>query len=206
MTIHWAPQFALADLKIVTETEVFSGYSKIKQLQLQHALFEGGTSQPLFRELIVRPAAVAILLYDPEQDKVVMIEQFRVGALSDPEGPWVLEIAAGVMEPNESIEQTVYREVKEETGCEILSLVPICSYLTTPGISNEKIHLYCAKVIAPLNEQIQGVSGEGENIKVWVIDRKEAFHLLSLGKIMSSPAVIALQWLKLNGTSLHFPQ
>ncbi len=52
-------------------------------LTLKHRLFEGGWSREVERELFVRPAAVAVLPYDPERGRVVLVEQFRVGALDD---------------------------------------------------------------------------------------------------------------------------
>ncbi len=207
MITPWASQFRLQDLKILEEKEVFSGYSHIKQFTFQYPLFSGGTSQPIPREVIFRPSAVTVLLIDPAEKKVVLVEQFRAGALSNAAGPWLLELVAGVCEEGERPEETAYREVKEETGCEILSLIPICSYFTTPGISVEKIFIYCGKVKAPqLNHQTFGIVEEGEDIKVCVLSVDEVFQLLAEGKIVSSPALIGLQWLQLNFRTLHFPQ
>ena len=87
----------------------------------------------------------------------------------------------------------------------MLSLIPICAYLTSPGISSEKIIVYCGQVKAPEIGGNHGMIDEGEDIKVWVLKTAEAFRLLFEGHIVSSPAVIALQWLKINQSSLHFP-
>jgi len=205
MGMSWAPQFHLKDVGILKEENVFSGHCQITQFELQFPLFEGGISKPVPRELVYRPPAVAVLLYDPLADKVVLVEQFRVGALREFESPWLLEIVAGVTEPDEPIIDTACREVQEETGCTVLSLIPICSYLTSPGIFGEKIVVYCGQVKAPDMGGHHGLVDEGEDIKVWVLKTEEAFRLLFEGHIVSSPSIIALQWLKINQSSLRFP-
>jgi len=207
MTKRWQPQFGLEALEIVQEKRCYAGFSEVKEFQLHFPLFQGGMSHAVHRELILRPSAVGVVLVDLKREKVVLIEQFRIGALSHVDGPWLLELATGVIDKGEDPETAAYREVKEETGCEILSMVPICTYLTTPGIASEKIHLYCGLVDAPLeNGTICGLEEEGENIKVWTFSFQEAFGLLAAGKIVSSPTMIGLFWLQLNLSSLSFPQ
>lgn len=205
MSMPWAPQFSLKDVVIVKEENVFSGHCQVKQFEFTFPLFGGGVSKPVARELVCRPPAVAVLLYDPDQDKVVLVEQFRVGALGEFESPWLLEIVAGVTEPDEPLIETACREVKEETGCTVISLIPICAYLTSPGIVGEKIIVYCGRIKAPDIAGNHGLVEEGEDIKVCVLKTDEAFRLLFEGKIVSSPAIIALQWLKINQSSLRFP-
>ncbi len=204
MTIQWKPQFVKKEVVLLKEEKVFSGYCQVKKYNLQFPLFKGGLSNPVSRELIHRAPAVAVLLYDPKHNKVVMVEQLRMGALEE-ESPWLLEIVAGVCDGEEDLEVAARREVQEETGCNVLSLRPIFSYLTSPGILDEKIFIYCAEVVAPATGEVHGLVEEGEDIKIHVLSVEEVFELLSSGKIISSPAVIALQWLKLNRASLHFP-
>jgi ADP-ribose pyrophosphatase len=205
MTLSWAPQFHLKDVELLKEKTLFDEYCQIKQFELQFSLFGGGMSKPVVRELLHRPPAVAVLLYDPIANKVVLIEQLRVGALREEGSPWLLEIAAGLTEPDEPFIDTACREVKEETGCTVLSLLPICTYLTSPGISNEKTMVYCGQIKAPAVGGNHGLVEEGEDIKVWVFETEEAFKLLGEGHIISSSAIIALQWLKINQFSLRFP-
>jgi ADP-ribose pyrophosphatase len=205
MSLSWAPQFHLKDVGILKAENVFSGRCQITQFELQFPLFGGGISKPVPRECMYRPPAVAVLLYDPVADKVVLVEQLRVGALREVESPWLLEIVAGVTEPDEPAIDTARREVEEETGCKVLALIPICTYLTSPGISSEKMIVYCGQVKAPDIGGNHGLVDEGEDIKVWVLKTDEAFRLLFEGHIVSSPAIIALQWLKINQFSLRFP-
>ena len=212
MSQSWKPQFKQNDVTILKEKLAYPGYCKVKQLDLQYAMFQGGKTHSIQRDLICRPPSISVLLVAPASEKVVMLEQFRLGAYGQLDSPWLLEIVAGVVDGNDTLSaedniiDTVYREIKEETGCEVLSLLPICNYLMSPGISNEYMHVFCAKVKAPSSGEIHGLSEEGEDIKIHVISMEDVFQCLAEGQIVSSPAVIAVQWLKLNRASLHFPQ
>lgn len=206
MANQWLPQFTHKDLIKLEEKEMYSGYSRVVKYCIQHPLFIGGENRSQTLEAVLRPNAVAVLLYDPDAKKVVLIEQFRIGALNEAESPWLLEIVAGVVSPGEDLEVAARRETEEEAGCQILSLIPVCGYLTSPGYSNEKIFIYCGRVKASEAGGIYGLVEEGEDIKVHVLPIELAFKLMSDGKIGSSPTLIALQWLKINLSSLQFPQ
>ena len=92
----------------------------------QHNVFAGGQSNPVEREMFERGHAAAMLPYDPIEDKVVLIEQIRVGALEH-NSPWQLEIVAGVIDTDESSEEVVRREAVEEAGVEIGKIETITS-------------------------------------------------------------------------------
>ena len=112
---------------VLEKTIGYDGFFRMEKYQLRHELFRGGWSPDITRECLERGHAVAVLLYDPDQDQVVLLEQFRVGALEFPGGPWLLEIVAGIMDdPAETAEEVARRETAEEAGCELLDLLPIC--------------------------------------------------------------------------------
>lgn len=201
MSKAWEPEFSHQDYHILKEEKVYEGYCSIMQYSLEHKLFKGGMSHPLQRELFCRSSAVAVLLYDPEQDRVILIEQIRIGALADPLGPWLLEVVAGLIDAGETPEICARREAMEEAACIIETLIPICHYWVSPGISNEKTMVYCGITKAGQTGQVYGLQHDGEDIKVHIIPAREAFALLKDGKITSASAVIALQWLELNHAS-----
>lgn len=203
MSDFWAPEFTHQDYEILSENQVYDGYCAVKQLNLRYKLFQGGYSHTVKRDLITRSEAAAVLLYDPKRDALVMIEQFRTGALQDMQSPWLLEIVAGIIEPNDTAENTAYREAKEEANCEIFSLKHISTYRVSPGISSEVTHVYCGLVNAPEGPNIHGLIDEGENIKVHILPSDEVIALLNQGKINSASAVIALQWFVINRSSLR---
>lgn len=186
-------------VEIVAQTCGFKGFFRLDKVRLRHRLFSGEMSQTLYRELLVRDQAVAVLLYDPDNDQVVLVEQFRIGALDRPNGPWLLETVAGIVEPNESLEEVAHREAEEESGCAIINdLIHICDYLPSPGGASEVISLYCGRVNSNGVGGIYGVTEEGEDIKVHVLSTQAAFDAVQDGTIDSASPIIALQWLQLH--------
>ena len=89
--------FGAQDVRIVSADVVYEGHFELRKLTLQHRCFAGGWSQPLTRELFERGDAVGVLPYDPTDDSVVLIEQFRPGAMRGTDSPWMLELVAGVV-------------------------------------------------------------------------------------------------------------
>jgi len=177
---------------------LYGGFFKLYRFELKHDLFDGGESPVLTRELLDRHHAAAVLPYDPERDELVLIEQFRIGAGEDPSGPWLIEIIAGLREPDESAEKLIHREAMEEAGCEISHIIPVHQYYSSPGSSNEQIQVYFARTETSGLGGIHGIDEEGEDIRVHVVSSDTAFEWLDQGRINSALPIIALQWFRLN--------
>jgi ADP-ribose pyrophosphatase len=84
-------------VEILDQTVGYNGYFRIERYRLRHRLFSGTWSRELVREVFERGHAAAVLPYDPVLDQVVLIEQFRIGALQTPGDPWLVEIVAGII-------------------------------------------------------------------------------------------------------------
>ncbi len=189
--------------EVLDKTIGYHGFFHMEKYRLRHELFRGGWSPDITRECLERGHAVAVLLYDPDHDQVVLLEQFRVGALEFPGGPWLLEIVAGIMDdPAETAEEVARRETIEEAGGELLDLIPICHYLVSPGGTSESITLFCGRVDASGIGGLSGLADEHEDIRLHVFSRNEALDLLKAGRINSAAPIIALQWLELNRPGL----
>ena len=189
--------------EVLDKTICYSGFFRLEKYRLRHQLFSGGWSPEIVRECLERGHAVAVLPYDPERDQVVLLEQFRVGALDFPGGPWLLEIVAGIIDhPGETTEDVARRETHEEAGGELLDLIPICHYLVSPGGTSESITLFCGRVDASQTGGVHGIAAEHEDIRLLVVSRAEALDLLHTGRINSAAPIIALQWLELNWPKL----
>ncbi len=198
----WSPTFTHNDFRQEAAETLYQGFFRMLRLKLRHKTFAGGEIQ-IQRELFFRDDAVCVLLYDPVLDRVVLIEQFRVGALEHPDGPWMLELVAGIVETGETPAQVARREAVEEAGAALGSLEHIIRYVPSSGATREYIDLFCAMVDSrPLGGDF-GLPHEGEDIRVHLLDAADAFALVSNGKIFNSPAIIALQWLQLNQTRLR---
>ena len=190
-------------VRVIGQDRAYDGYFKIDRYRLAHSLFAGGEGPEITREIFERGQAVAVLPYDPEQDQVILIEQFRTGALGIELDPWLIETIAGIVEPGEAIEDVARREAKEEAGLELLQLQFVTRYFASPGGSTETVDLFVAWVDAVNAGGFFGLADEGEDIKVHVLPFEEALAWLGEGRIKVATTIIALQWLCLNRDGLR---
>jgi ADP-ribose pyrophosphatase len=197
------PQFGAADMEIESITDLFKGFFKLQKYRLRHRLFAGGWSRWFERELLERGHAAAMLLYDPKLDQVVMVEQFRVGAIATSESPWQMELVAGMFGPLEQAEEVVRRESVEEAGIEPARCEKISSYLPSAGGMTERIDLFVGEVDASQAGGVYGLADEDEDILVHVMSREEAYACIETGRVDNAAAIIALQWLALHHQQLR---
>lgn len=190
--------FSHEDVEVIEKTTVYEGFFKMQRYRLKHRLIKGGWSPILTRECFDRGPAVAVLLYDPYKDTVVLVEQFRIGAIDAHEGPWQLELVAGILQKGETPEDVVHREAIEESGSDVLDMEYIIDYYPSPGGCNEKLYLYCGGVDSTGIGGVHGNKKEGEDIWVQVFSREEAWQIMRENYIHNAATIIALQWLQMN--------
>lgn len=188
--------------RLERQRTLYERYFRLDEYEVSHELYEGGMSPVFIRELFERGGVVAVLPYDPRRRQVVLIEQFRAGAIYDAETPWLIESVAGIIDPGETEDEVALRECREEAGCEIERLIPISRYYVSPGGSTELCSLYCGIVDSDGVGGIHGLADEHEDIRVMTLDAGEAYAWVRDGRIRSSATIIALQWLELNESSL----
>ena len=200
------------DVEVIEKTTPFDGYFRIDRYSIKHRLFEGGWGGEISREIFERGHAACCLLFDPERDALVFIEQFRPGAyaaLASPwydaaeSSPWLIEVVAGIIDEGENPEDVVRREALEESGCTVSNLELISHYLVTPGGSTESMFSYCGRVDSSTAMGIHGVAEEGENIRVFVVSADEAFAMMDQGRIINSMTMIAMMWFRTNHQNLR---
>jgi ADP-ribose pyrophosphatase len=193
------------ELKIEVDQRetLFDSFLRVDRLKLRHSLFAGGWSELMTRELILRPRAVGVLLFDPAQQQVVLVRQIRVGMLDEGQNPWLLELVAGMVESGEEPIEVAARESLEEANTKPQDLLQICEYYNSPGISNERITLFCGRVDATQAGGIFGLDAEHEDIEVVVLSLADALAKVASGEINNAMSIIALQWLQLNQPMLE---
>ena len=98
-------------------------------------------------------------------------------------------------------EQVARREVIEETGCTLKALTHIGEFVVSPGMSVERINLYCGRVDADEADGVHGLEHEGEEIRVVVMPRRQAVGEL-FGRLNSTSVIMTLQWLEANRARL----
>lgn len=200
------------DVEILQRDVPFEGYYRIETYRLRHRLFGGGWSEPMNRELLERGHAAAVILFDPDVDKLVLIEQFRIGAfaaLASPHvemtrSPWLWEVVAGIIDEGERAEDVARREAREEAGCAVREMEFACQFLVSPGVCSESITLFCGRVDASGVGGLHGLDHEHEDIRVRAVPAPEVFAWLDEGRFVNATALVALQWFRLRHD--HFRQ
>jgi ADP-ribose pyrophosphatase len=129
---------------------------------------------------------------------VVLIEQFRIGALDKSANPWLLELVAGLIDKDEVPEEVARREALEEANLQLTSLWPITQYYPSPGGSDERVHLYVGRCSSEGVGGVYGLAEEGEDIRVHVWSLADALAAVKDGRIDNAASIIALHWLALN--------
>lgn len=191
------------DIEIIEKDTPYRGFLRIDRYRLRHRRFDGTWTETLVREVCHRPAAVGVLLYDPERDTVGMIEQFRAGAAAAGGPAWLLEIVAGMIDEGETPEEVARRETREEAGCEVTALERICTYFPSPGAFDEHVTVFCGRVDTATLGSTGGLADEHEDIRITVKPAEDAIRLLDEQALNNSVTIIAIAWLARHRESLR---
>ena len=193
------PDGASRDWTIESRTRAWEGFYRIERLTLSHARHGGGRTPAFERELFVRGNVVGVLPWDPVRDEVVLIEQFRVGAMHQSPDPWLVEIIAGMIDTDETPEAVAVREAREEAGLELDSVRLISRYLASPGATTEEVFVYLAETdLSGVAEGHFGLEHEDEDIRMRVVPADRAIRMLETREVRNALSIVALQWLALH--------
>jgi ADP-ribose pyrophosphatase len=177
---------------------------RYERLTLRTELYAGTMSAPYMREVLRSGRAVVVLLYDPRLEKIILIEQFRVGAyVNGLPSPWILECVAGMVDEGESHEAAARREAEEETGCKVGQLQYVGAYLSSPGLLDEIVTIYVGEVDASRAGGVHGHAPEGEDIRSVIFGAEEALAAADQGAVINVMAQTALLWFARHGESLR---
>ncbi|MGI6574491.1 MAG: NUDIX hydrolase [bacterium] len=172
--------------KTLLSRKIFSG--KIINLRVDEVELSHGKRAT--REIVEHPGAVAIVALTDKKE-IVLIRQYRKAPDED-----MWEIPAGKLEPGEDPRQCAIRELWEETGFRAASWEKVFSFYTSPGFSNEIVHLYLARELQAGEQHLEA----DEEINIRVMPFAEALAKLSAGEIRDGKTIIGLfLWAKLEG-------
>jgi nudix-type nucleoside diphosphatase (YffH/AdpP family) len=184
-------------VEIIAQSTPHSGFFLTREYQIRHPGFDGMLTPPLNREVFVASDAAIILPYDPVHDRVLLVEQFRMGPFGrgDPL-PWMLEPVAGRVDLGEDPAETARRECLEEAGLTLSEIEHIASYYCSPGCSTEYFHCYLGLCDLPeLKQGRGGLASEHEDIRTHVLDFERAMELIPSGEANNGPLILSLIWL-----------
>ena len=198
-------------VRLISEEVVFEHppLFRILRARLQYQRFDGQMTSAITRISFERGDSVGVLLYDPHDDAVILVRQFRYPvyagldpAQRDGDGAWqawILEVVAGVKDTDLSVTEVANKELLEEAGYRIAGdLQPIATFYVSPGGSSEHIHLFLGEVDRRHQAALGGgVIAEGEDTQIVVVPRAEALAMIARGEICDAKTIIALQHLAL---------
>jgi ADP-ribose pyrophosphatase len=185
------------DLDIISAETGFDRHLRVDIVRFRHRLFSGQWSGECLYDVVRRGGAVAIVLYDPDRESVVLIEQFRLPALMGGCSPWQIEAVAGLVDhAAETTDAVAIREAKEEADIELIGApLLIQRYLPSCGGSDECVSLYCGRVDARAAGGVHGLASEGEDTRILVKTLAEIEALIDAGAIENGHTLVALYWL-----------
>lgn len=160
---------------------------KCNKFDVEQITTTGEDGRTLTRQVIRHPGAVVIVPVLPD-GSVVMIDNFRptVDAV-------LLELPAGTLERDEPAETTAHRELIEETGYRAGKMVKLHEFYSSPGISDEIMHLFVASEL----EQGAPQREAGEEIENRIVSREEIEQMLRAGQIIDAKTLTGLLlWLR----------
>ncbi|EJO5348571.1 NUDIX hydrolase [Clostridium botulinum] len=165
--------------KTLDEKEIYKG--KIIHVVKQKVKLPNGKES--FREIVKHPGAVAILAYKDE-NTVLLIKQFRKAIDKE-----IFEIPAGKIENGEEIETSALRELEEETGYKAKNIKYLGKIVTSPGFSDEYIHMYRAY---NLYKGKEGIQDEDEFIDLTEISIDKLKEYIRNGQIIDGKTISAI--------------
>ncbi|MGJ8623719.1 MAG: gamma-glutamylcyclotransferase [Yoonia sp.] len=194
-TVRFAPQ--QSDITVADAAPPAGRFFRFQTTRLTHQRFDGGQAQDLPREGFVGVDAAIVLPYDPKRDKVVLVEQVRLGpALRHDPNPWMLEPVAGIVDARETPAQAALREVKEEAWLDLTRLLPAGSFYVSPGASTDYFNTYVGLCDLPQDAPyLGGLDHEHEDLRLHPMGFDEALALADSGEIQTGPALYLLYWL-----------
>ena len=164
--------------KTLASKTVFQG----RMLHIKEDLVELPNGKQTTREMVKHPGAVAVVAVN-EDNKVILVRQYRY-----PLGKATLEIPAGKLDPGEPIEACARRELAEETGYVAGELIYLFSYYTTPGFTDEIIHVYFTRVAARTTQH----TDEDEFIDLEFHDVRNIWPMMTRQEIMDGKTMLGL--------------
>lgn len=185
------------DYQTLKAAPPFGQFFRFQQSEVQHRRFDGGQSGVLHREGFVGVDAAIVLPYDPVRDKVLLVEQARLGpSLRHDPNPWMLEPIAGIVDARETPEAAAHREGAEEAGLTFSRLEMASSFYVSPGASSDYFYCFVGQCDLPQDAPyLGGLDDEAEDLRLHPMALHDALDLAESGELCTGPALFLLYWL-----------
>lgn len=168
--------------KTLDSREIYRG--RIINVRLDRVELPGGRTA--YREVVEHPGAVCIAAVKEDQ-KIILVKQFR-----KPVEETLIELPAGKLEAGEDPEECAARELAEETGYRAGKMEHLISFYTSPGFSDEIMHLFLATDLSPGESN----PDQDEMLQIVEVDLEKAVEMVLEGKIKDSKTAVGIFILK----------
>jgi ADP-ribose pyrophosphatase len=185
--------------KVLVEQKryIVDDFFKLEEAHLRFEKFNGGMSQSVRRFSLERGDSVAVLVFNMDTKKLILISQFRYPTYKNGHG-WTIETIAGMVDSGETPEESARREVEEEVGLNVSRLEHITTFYPSPGGSSEQIFLYYSEVSrkGTKHNKLGGLINEDEDIMSLEISLADTLGKIKSGEIMDAKTIIGIYWLE----------
>jgi ADP-ribose pyrophosphatase len=188
-------------VELKEEQVVFEDFFKITVGRFRFEKFNGQMSDEVRRLCIERGDSVAVVLFNRQSKALILVAQFRypVYRAQNHQNGWLYELVAGMVEPGESLEDVVRREVMEEAGYSVENIELLARIYPSPGGTSERIYIYYAEVTQRENEG-GGIAAEHEDIRVIELPVDRVYEMVKQGLIEDAKTFVGLlcakEWIR----------
>lgn len=188
------------DVAVARKRQTYANYFGVEESDLTFRRFDGSMSREVNRAVFISGDATVVLPYDPVRDRVLLVEQFRMGPHGRGDSqPWLIETVAGRVDGGESPEEAALREAREEAGLDIRELIPALNCYPSPAAMAEYLYTYIG--IADLPDIAAGIGGldtEAEDIRAHIVPFTTLMELVESGEANTAPLALLAYWLDRN--------
>jgi len=185
-------------VEIESQRYVWEDIFKVEEAYLRFEKFDGTMSDTIRRINFERGNSVAVLVYNLDTKKLVLLNQFRYPAYVENGPGWITEVIAGIIDSGEAPEESARREAQEETGLEVENVEFIASFYPSPGGCSEQINLYYVEISGEKTKynETGGLASEDENIRTFELSLEEALEQIRTGEIRDAKTILGIYWLE----------
>ncbi len=189
----------MTDTINIKKTETLSKEKHVLKKIVFDRVEKDGDVQEHTNEVYDMGDAAAVLLYNPEQKKVILTKQFRLPSyINGNKTGMLIEACAGKIE-NETPEESIMREIEEETGYKVAAVKKIFEAYTSPGTITELLYFFIAEYNSSMKvSDGGGLKDEKEDIEVMEISFGQAMQMINDGVIKDAKTIILLLYAKLH--------
>ncbi|MEM9576284.1 MAG: NUDIX domain-containing protein [Pseudomonadota bacterium] len=184
-------------VEVARRDRAYANYFAVDEYCLRHERFDGALSEELSRAVFIAADVALVLPYDPYRDRVLLVEQMRMGPLARGDAHlWQFEPIAGRLDPGETPQEAARREAREEAGLALGVLEPVAETYCSPGTSSEFYYVYVG--LADLPDSVAGTGGledEHEDIRSHLKSFDDLMEMCGTLQIANAPLTMTTYWL-----------